>query len=59
MTVKKERRDDRERERKTRHTDNRLTEKHIKNAFRSRSFSMESLTDEDLDELGFAGDENY
>ena len=59
MTVKNERRDDRERERKTRYTDNRLAEKHIKNAFRSRSFSMESLTDEDLDELGFAGDENY
>lgn len=59
MTVKKDRRDDRERERKTRYTDNHIAEKHFKNAFRARSFSTESLSDEDLDELGFAGDENY
>ena len=59
MTVKKDRREDREREKKTKYHENHLTEKHFKNAFRSRSFSMDSLTDADLDELGFSGEEEY
>jgi hypothetical protein len=60
MTIKKQK-SDRDRSDERRHIvrdDHHLAEKHMKNAFKGRSFNQHALTDEDLDELGF-DDESY
>jgi hypothetical protein len=60
MTLKKDRRDnDRERDPRNTRQQEHLADKHFRNAFRARSFSTSSLTDEDLDDLGFDEDERY
>lgn len=43
---------------KTKATDH-LSEKHLKNAFKKRSFNLESLSDAEQDELGFVADDEY
>ncbi|AMQ66121.1 hypothetical protein AAY80_100 [Stenotrophomonas phage vB_SmaS-DLP_6] len=60
MTLKKDRRvDERERDKHHSRQQEHLADKHYRNAFRSRSFSTSSLTEEDLDDLGFDEDERY
>lgn len=59
MTLKKDRREDRERDQRNTRQQDHLADKHYRNAFRSRTFNTSSLTEEDLDALGLDEDERY
>lgn len=56
MANKKECREDQERRERGGQRAQHLAEKHYRNAFRNRSFGIDSLSEADLDELGFDDD---
>ena len=59
MTLKKQFHVDREKRAHKTRAENHISEKHLKNAIRGKSFNLDTLDDGEQDELGIGGYDDY